>query len=66
MYESIAGFFFLMKNDKEIFKLATLLMIEIPLFLMQIGNVWQKNHINFYFFLFVMHYTSLGSAIKRN
>ena len=30
---------FLMKNDQEIFKLATLLMIEIPLFLMQIGNV---------------------------
>ena len=33
------------ENDQEIFKLATLLMIEIPLFLMQIGNVWQKNHI---------------------
>ena len=66
MYESIAGFF-LMKNDQEILKLAMLLMIEIPLFLMQIGNVWQqKKIIIFLFFLFVMHYTSFGSAIKRN
>ena len=40
------------KNDQEIFKLATLLMIENPLFFMQIGNVWPKNHINcFYFYL---------------
>ena len=39
-----------MKNDQEIFKLATLLMIEIPLFLMQIGNVWPKNHIIIIFF----------------
>ena len=27
------------KNDQEIFKLATLLVIENPLFFMQIGNV---------------------------
>ena len=27
------------KNDQEIFKLATLLIIENPLFFMQIGNV---------------------------
>ena len=30
---------FLNENDQEIFKLATLLMIENPLYLMQIGNV---------------------------
>ena len=58
--------FFLNENDQEIFKLATLLMIENPLFLMQIGNVWPKNHIFFIYFLFVMHYTCFGSAIKRN
>ena len=40
--------FFLMKNDQEIFKLATLLMIENPLFLMQIGNVF----LFFVFFVF--------------
>ena len=39
MYESIAGFF-LMTIDQEIFKLARVLMIENPLFLMHIGNVW--------------------------
>ena len=65
MYESITGFF-LMKNDQEIFKLATLLMIKNPLFLLQIGNVWQKKSYNFFIFLFVMHYISIGSAIKRN
>ena len=52
MYESIAGFF-LMKNDKEIFKLATLLMIEIPLFLMQIGNVWPKKFIIIFFIFYL-------------
>ena len=31
--------FFQMKNDQEILKLATLLMIGNPLFLMQIGNI---------------------------
>ena len=65
MYESIAGFFS-NKNDQEIFKLATLLMIEKPLFLMQIGNVWPKKSYKLFLFLFVivMHYTSFGSAIK--
>ena len=53
------------KNDQEILKFAMLLIIENPLFFMQIGNVWPKNHINF-LFLFLMHYTSFGSAIKRN
>ena len=38
MYESIAGIFS-NKNDQEIFKLATLLVIENPLFFMQI--IWQ-------------------------
>ena len=42
-----------------------LLMIENPLFLMQIGNVWPKNHIIIFVLLFVMHYTSFGSAIKK-
>ena len=42
MYESIAGFFSANKNDQEIFKLAMLLMIENPLFFMQIGNVLTK------------------------
>ena len=65
MYESIAGFFS-NKNDQEIFKLATLLMIENPLFFMQIGNVWPKKSYKLFLFLFVMHYTSFGSAIKRN
>ena len=54
------------KNDQEIFKLATLLMIENPLFFMQIGNVWPKKSYKLFLFLFVMHYTSFGSAIKRN
>ena len=31
--------FFSNKNDQEIFKLAMLLMIENPLFFVQIGNV---------------------------
>ena len=44
--------FFLMKNYQEIFKLATLLMIENPLFLMQIGNVWPKFFFIFFFFFF--------------
>ena len=51
MYESIAGFFF-NENDQEIFKLTTLLMIENPLFLMQIGNVWPKKS---YIFLFIFY-----------
>ena len=53
MYESIAGFF-LMKNDQEIFKLAMLLKIENPLFLMQIGNVWPKKKKSYFFFFFYL------------
>ena len=53
-----------MKNDQEIFKLATLLMIEIPLFSCKLAMFDQK--IIFFFFFIVMHYTSFGSAIKRN
>ena len=54
------------KNDQEILKLATLLIIENPLFFMQIGNVWPKKSYKLFLFLFLMHYTSFGSAIKRN
>ena len=62
-----------MKNDQEIFKLAMLLMIEIPLFSCKLAMFDQKKKkkkkkkiIYFIFYFIVMHYTSFGSAIKRN
>lgn len=60
--------FFQMKNYKYILKLATLLMIENPLFPMQIGSghFLHKKLFLIAVILSVMHYTSFGSVIKRN
>ena len=57
-----------MKNYKYILKLATLLMIENPLFPMQIGSghFLHKKLFLIAVILSVMHYTSFGSVIKRN